>query len=151
MFSPGTDSPREISSQTKFSGVGGYGLCPSSRNDLANDVSVAIKVLRADIDRSIAKTSKRFLREARAGVALRSEHVVRIDDFGRFDDGSPYMVMELLDGVDLGRMLASRGPLPIAHAADIVLQTCVVLADAHALGIFHRDIKPTNLFATQRL
>ena len=147
MFSPGTILLGKYRVD-EILGVGGYGYVLRA-HDLANDVSVAIKVLRADIELD-RENLERFLREARAGVALRSEHVVRIDDFGRFDDGSPYMVMELLDGVDLGRMLASRGPLPIAHAADIVLQTCVVLADAHALGIFHRDIKPTNLFATQR-
>jgi serine/threonine-protein kinase len=145
MFSPGTILLGKYRVD-EILGVGGYGYVLRA-HDLANDVSVAIKVLRADIELD-RENLERFLREARAGVALRSEHVVRIDDFGRFDDGSPYMVMELLDGVDLGRLLASRGPLPIAHAADIMLQVCVALADAHALGIFHRDIKPTNLFAT---
>jgi len=88
----------------------------------------------------------RFEREARAAVRLRSEHVARILDVGRLDSGSPYIVMEYLEGQDLAGLLAQRGPLDLATACDYVIQACDAIAEAHALGIVHRDLKPGNLF-----
>ena len=87
---------------------------------------------------------ERFLREARASAALRGEHVCRVSDVGTFDDGTPYFVMELLEGRDLASLLQNNGPLPPQLVADYILQACVGIAEAHALQIIHRDIKPAT-------
>src|SRR4029079_12428524 len=70
-------------------------------------------------------------------------------DVGTTPDGLPFIVMELLDGTDLGRLLG-QGPMPIELAADCVLQAAEGLAEAHAVGIVHRDIKPSNLWLSRR-
>lgn len=74
-----------------------------------------------------------------------SPHVVRTLDAGRLPSGEPFVVMERLDGEDLQERLAEEGPLPLADAIDFVMQACDGLADAHAIGIVHGDIKPANL------
>lgn len=91
----------------------------------------------------------RFLREARSAARLKSEHVARVLDVGELPTGSPYMVMEYLEGSDLEGVLAQRGPLPIEEAVLHVLQACEAIAEAHAAGIVHRDLKPANLFLTR--
>jgi serine/threonine-protein kinase len=93
----------------------------------------------------------RFAQEARAVVRLRSEHVARVLDVGRLESGAPYIVMEYLQGTDLGALLESRGRLPAVEAVDYVLQACEAVAEAHSLGIIHRDLKPRNLFVTSRV
>src|SRR5262249_51645950 len=108
---------------------------------------VAIKFMLPD---SVADSEarSRFLREARNAVRLRSEHVARILDIGSMPDGSPYIVMEHLHGQDISVLLQQFGPLGYEVIADLVIQTCDALAEAHALGIVHRDLKPGNLFLT---
>ncbi|HEX3851243.1 MAG TPA: protein kinase, partial [Polyangiaceae bacterium] len=96
-----------------------------------------------------AEATARFIREARAAVRISSEHVARVTDVGRLENGAPYMVMEYLEGVDLGEHVKGAH-LPIESAADFVLQACEAIAVAHALGIVHRDLKPANLFVTIR-
>jgi serine/threonine-protein kinase len=91
---------------------------------------------------------ERFLREARAAGRLKSPHVTKVLDVGTLETGTPYLVMEHLEGRDLGSLLAHSGPLPMADAVEYVLQTCEAVGEAHAAGIIHRDIKPTNLFLT---
>jgi serine/threonine-protein kinase len=113
------------------------------------DERVAIKLLRDDANVD-TEHIERFVREAQAAVRLKSEHVARISDVGTLADGKPFMVMELLEGLDLGRILQDHGQLPRPHAVDLALQVCDALAEAHSLGIVHRDIKPTNLFVTTR-
>ncbi len=93
---------------------------------------------------------QRFLREARASAQIQSEHVARVVDVGTLETGSPYMVMEYLVGSDLSQLLAQNGCFPIADAVDYLLQACVGVAEAHALGIVHRDLKPANLFVARR-
>ncbi|WP_159397327.1 serine/threonine-protein kinase [Sorangium cellulosum] len=90
--------------------------------------------------------SARFLREARAAAAIRSEHVARVIDVGTADLGIPYLVMEYLRGRDLQQELETRGPLPVHEAVDYLIQACEAVAEAHARGIIHRDLKPGNLF-----
>jgi eukaryotic-like serine/threonine-protein kinase len=97
-----------------------------------------------------AESVERFLREARAASRLKSEHVARVYDVGRLDTGIPFMVMECLEGTDLGAMLKAGGRLSIPIAVDYVLQAMEGLAEAHAMGIVHRDLKPANLFLTFR-
>jgi serine/threonine protein kinase len=129
-------------------GMGGYGLVLRA-SDLHGDKEVAIKILRADVDLD-HEAVERFVREARAVAQLRSEHVIRVFDVGTVEGGAPYLVMELLDGHDAGKLLARAGRLAAPYACELVLQACDALAEAHALGIIHRDIKPTNLFVTRR-
>ena len=129
-------------------GFGGMGLVIRAHN-LALDEDVAIKILREDVQLD-EENIARFLREAKNAVRLKSEHVARIRDVGTFDDGRPYMVMELLEGLDLGKTLLDEDRIDATRAADLVLQTCDAIAEAHSLGIVHRDIKPTNLFLTKR-
>jgi serine/threonine-protein kinase len=90
----------------------------------------------------------RFVREGRAAARLKSQHVARVLDVGTLDDGAPYIVMEYLEGRDLKAILEGRGPLPVGDAIEYVLQACEAVAEAHAAGIVHRDVKPANLFLT---
>ncbi len=92
---------------------------------------------------------QRFVREARAAVKIQCEHVAHVLDVGTHD-GSPYMVMEYLEGSDLSQVLEKRGPLPVEDAVGYVLQACEAIAEAHSLGIIHRDLKPANLFLATR-
>jgi serine/threonine-protein kinase len=113
------------------------------------DQQVAIKVLHSEMAHD-PDVVARFLREARASARLKSEHVCHVTDVGQLDTGEPYFVMELLDGADLAHVIEHQ-PLPVPYACDYVLQACVAIAEAHALGIVHRDLKPANLFVTRRL
>src|SRR5512147_2802156 len=88
----------------------------------------------------------RFLREAQAAARLKSAHVARVIDVGTLESGSPFIVMELLEGEDLASILRRNGPLPVPIAAMWILEACQAIAEAHALGIVHRDLKPSNLF-----
>lgn len=131
----------------KVLGAGGMGIVVAATHlELGN--KVAVKVLRDELSQN-PTIVERFIREARAVVNLRTEHVCRVLDVGRLDNGAPYIVMEMLAGVDLAHSIAQR-PLPVAMAVDYVMQACVALAEAHAAGIVHRDVKPANLFVTRR-
>src|SRR5690606_25602524 len=77
------------------------------------------------------------------------DHVVRVIDVGQLESGQPFIVMEFVDGEDLARRLARRGPLPLPLAVHALLEACVALAEAHAKGIVHRDLKPSNLFSAR--
>jgi serine/threonine protein kinase len=129
-------------------GVGGMGVVVAATH-LQLDQKVALKFMLPEALRLPALV-ERFAREARAAVRLRSEHVARVLDVGTLETGSPYMVMEYLEGNDLGSLVETRGPLPIETAVDCVLQACDAVAEAHSLGIVHRDLKPRNLFLTHR-
>ena len=106
---------------------------------------VAIKMLRPELAMD-GETVARFEREARAAVKLRSPHVARVVDVDTLDDGTPYMVMEFLEGRDLSAEIAARGPLPVSEAVHYVLQACDAMGEAHRQGTVHRDLKPSNLF-----
>jgi serine/threonine-protein kinase len=114
------------------------------------DMRVALKVMKADAAKKV-EVRARFSREAKAVATLRSDHVARVLDVGETDDGRPFMVIEHLAGRDLAQILADDGPLPIARAVDLTIQACVGLADAHARGIVHRDVKPANLFLAKEV
>lgn len=105
--------------------------------------AVAIKVL----PRPVAIDPEylaRFGREVKAGGLMDHPNVVRATDAGE-QDGVPYLVMELVDGVDLARLVRTLGPLAIPDACDLVRQAAVGLAHAHGRGVIHRDVKPSNL------
>ena len=128
-------------------GVGGMGVVVAATHiDLLE--RRAIKFMLAT-HLGDAEAVERFLREARACSRLKGEHIARVYDVGRLENGAPYMVMEHLTGSDLRRQLKHRGALPVADAALYVLQACEALAEAHGLGIVHRDVKPENLFLTR--
>jgi eukaryotic-like serine/threonine-protein kinase len=127
---------------------GGNGIVVEAMH-LALRQAVAIKYLKPG-PRASASVVDRFEREGRLAAQLTSEHVVRVHDVGELDDGSPFMVMELLRGRNLSTVLEESGPLPIPRAVDYVLQTCDALAQVHALAIVHRDIKPDNLILADR-
>ncbi|WP_438042334.1 serine/threonine-protein kinase [Sorangium sp. So ce128] len=109
---------------------------------------VAVKFMRSAHHVS-ADARARFLREARAAVRLRSQHVARVFDVGTLESGAPYIVMEFLEGRDLAALLKESGCLSLDDAVEYVLQTCEAVGEAHAAGIVHRDLKPANLFVTE--
>ena len=133
---------------TRVIAEGGMGIVVAARH-LKLDQQVALKFMLPDLLRSSEATG-RFLREARAAVMLRSEHVARILDIAELETGLPYIVMELLEGSDLGAVIYASAPLSVDDAIDYVLQACEAIAEAHGLGIVHRDLKPENLFVTRR-
>jgi eukaryotic-like serine/threonine-protein kinase len=88
----------------------------------------------------------RFKREAAASIQVKSPHVVQVFDHGVSDFGAPYIVMEHLEGQDLGRLLASGGALAPRDVSEIVRQVSRALMRAHSVGVVHRDLKPDNIF-----
>lgn len=129
-------------------GQGGMGTVVRARHTLLEQ-DVAIKVLATELAED-PQYAARFLREAQTAVSIKGEHVVRVLDVGTRENGAPFMVMEYLDGQDLGAVIETSGPLHIADAIDYVLQSSEALAEAHVAGLTHRDIKPSNLFLAKR-
>ena len=128
-------------------GAGGMGYVVAARH-LQLDQLVAMKFLRKGaVDNVEAGT--RFLREAKAVVKLRNEHIAKVYDVGTLESGEPYIVMEHLDGCDLAALAKERQILEPSEAVEYVMQACEALAEAHSLGIIHRDIKLANLFVTR--
>jgi serine/threonine-protein kinase len=107
---------------------------------------VALKFMSAAV-LSLPGAIERFVNEGVAASQIDSDHVVKVFDVGRLPNGSPYLVMEYLDGVDLGQLLEREGPtLPVERAVHFTIQALRALQTAHAAGIVHRDIKPSNCF-----
>jgi eukaryotic-like serine/threonine-protein kinase len=121
-------------------GHGGMGSVVAATH-IGLEQRVAIKILRLHSPESAA----RFMREGRTLAQLCSQHIVRVYDSGQLPNGTPYIVMEHLDGVDLGEA-CTRGPLEIREVVGYVRQACEALQTAHSAGIVHRDLKPSNLF-----
>jgi serine/threonine protein kinase len=128
-------------------GAGGVGVVFAARH-LGLDQRVAIKLLQRSALGSEENVS-RFEREVKVLARIRSEHVARVMDNGQLPTGEPFMVLEHLEGEDLGAVIKSRGALPIEEAALIMVQVCEGVALAHGLGVVHRDLKPANLFLTR--
>jgi eukaryotic-like serine/threonine-protein kinase len=129
-------------------GAGGMGVVVAAWH-LQLEQRVAIKFLLPGIvigPESIA----RFLREARAAARIQSAHVARVLDAATLEDGTPIMVMEFLEGRDLGAVLEERGAIPLEEAVGYILEACEGIAEAHAVGIVHRDLKPSNFFLCDR-
>jgi serine/threonine-protein kinase len=108
---------------------------------------LAVKLLHPQLASS-PEVLRRFKNEARACGTLGHPHIVQSIDFGRTDDGGPYIVMEYLEGRDLARAIADEGPFPIARAIAIADKIADALAAAHEKNIVHRDMKPENVFLT---
>jgi eukaryotic-like serine/threonine-protein kinase len=110
----------------------------------------AIKLIRPVRGLTGAETAsrtavQRFRREAEAAASLRSPHTIQLYDFGVTADGRFYLVMELLDGIDLESLVRRFGPQPGARVVHLLRQACHSLGEAHARGLVHRDIKPANI------
>jgi eukaryotic-like serine/threonine-protein kinase len=125
-------------------GVGGMGAVVSAVH-LALGERVAIKFL---LPNALGKDRRcaRLVREARAVSRMRSRHVARVHDVDVRDDGTPYIVMEHLEGETLAACLKREGALSFERIADTALEMCEAVAEAHSLGVVHRDIKPANIF-----
>jgi serine/threonine-protein kinase len=108
------------------------------------DAPVAVKLMAPTFRRS-PRARSRFLREAKAAAKLRSRNVVSVLDYG-IDRGTPYIVMERLDGEDLWTRLARQRTLPITDVARLLRSIGSALSLAHLAGIVHRDLKPENIF-----
>src|SRR5580692_5208028 len=121
-------------------GAGGMGVVYRA-SDRRTSETVALKVLHPGRYGS----GERFSREAVALAALRHPGIVRHVAHGATDDGAPYLVMEWLDGLDLGHRLG-QGPLEVVEAVVLARRVAESLGVAHAQGIVHRDVKPRNLF-----
>lgn len=111
----------------------------------------AVKLIRPEILGSSSPTAarvmvERFRREAEAAASLRSPHTISLYDFGVANDGTFFLVMELLDGLDLETLVERFGPLPPERVVYLLRQACESLEEAHTRGLVHRDIKPSNIF-----
>lgn len=129
-------------------GRGGMGVVVEAEH-VQLDERVAIKFLSSDHLQN-REARERFAREARAVGKLRSEHIARVRDIGELSTGQPYIVMELMEGQDLAQTLLDLEP-STGTIVDLVLQMCEALAEAHASGIVHRDVKPANIFITRTI
>lgn len=109
------------------------------------DRPVALKILHSYPIEDPAAT-ERLLREGRALARLRGEHIARVLDVEASENGPCFLVLEYLEGEDLGAMIRRLGKLPVDVAVTYIIEACEALAEAHAHGIVHRDIKPSNLF-----
>jgi len=107
----------------------------------------AMKVLHRDLA-SDPDVVQRFEREAAAISRLNHPHTVQVFDFGNAQ-GNLYLIMELVRGLDMGRVVTRDGPMTWARAAPLLAQICGALQEAHELGIVHRDLKPENVLITR--
>jgi serine/threonine protein kinase len=132
-------------------GSGGMGVVYAA-TFLPAGQPVALKFVRHDPEKSDEagkQATSRLAKEARALAQLRSDHVARVHDAGVTEDGSSYLVMELLEGSTLDAVVQKEGPLSAARASECIIQACHGLGEAHARGIIHRDVKPSNLFSAR--
>jgi serine/threonine-protein kinase len=130
-------------------GAGGMGVVVGATH-LQLDKRIAIKFMSPLLLYN-EDGLQRFMQEARLAARIQCEHVVRVFDVASLEDGTPYIVMEQLEGEDLRVLLQHRGRLPPASAVDYVLQAGEAIAEAHIAGIVHRDLKPGNLFCCKRM
>ncbi len=127
-------------------GVGGMGVVYRVRHLTFNEVC-AIKIVNETITGD-ANFLQRFQKEAVVTRKLRHPNAVRVDDFDYTDDGRPFIVMELVEGKNIGEILQEEGPFRVPRAVRIATQVARALGVAHKLGVVHRDIKPGNILLT---
>jgi serine/threonine-protein kinase len=127
-----------------IAGEGGMGIVYEAEHVILRQ-RVAVKAMLPGRV-STTEALDRFSLEASAIARIACDHVVRVMDAGTLPNGSPYLVMEFLEGDDLERILLRRGPIPPADVVDYALQALEALAHAHAARVIHRDLKCANLF-----
>lgn len=118
------------------------------------DRRVALKVLRPQPEEEGSpsrRAAERFQREAQLMSQLQNPHTVTLYDYGRLDDGRFYMVMEYVDGRTVSQLVEEEGPVGVDRLVSIWKQVLDSLREAHAVGIVHRDIKPTNIMVYDRV
>jgi serine/threonine protein kinase len=129
-------------------GEGGMGTVYEGSH-VALGRAVAIKVLHPNQARK-PEAVQRLYQEARSAGSLGHPNICEVYDVGRFDDGSPFLVMEKLEGETLAERVSGEGALPFDVVVDVMGQVLSGLVEAHTKGIVHRDIKPENIFLTHR-
>ena len=131
-------------------GGGGMGeVWRASHRLLARPAAIKLIGTRATAGATPAELEalrQRFEREAQATASLSSPHTVALHDFGVSADGQFFYVMELLDGLDFERLVKLHGPQDPERVAHLLEQACRSLDEAHARGLVHRDVKPSNLY-----
>jgi predicted Ser/Thr protein kinase len=128
--------------------AGGMGLVYRCRHRVLGK-KLAIKIIRSDVAH-MPDGSERFMLEAKAASSIGNEHIVDIVDFGAMSDGSPFLVMEYLEGISLAALMRKQPALGVSRIAGIASQIAEGLGAAHAAGIVHRDLKPDNVFVLER-
>jgi serine/threonine-protein kinase len=123
--------------------VGGMGRVYRAEQSVLGR-TVAVKVIHPHL-LADENAALRFMTEARAASQLNHPNSVSVYDFGRTEDGQPYLVMEFLRGKDLATVAWEEGPLPFTRTTDVLRQALAALGEAHELGIVHRDLKPENI------
>ncbi len=129
-------------------GAGGMGSVYRAEEP-AMGREVAIKILHPKL-KGRSDLVSRFRREARAMSQLKHPHTVRVFMYGELEDGSLYIVMEMLEGKNLNQTVRKEGPMEPSRAIPIVCDACHALHEAHEIGIVHRDLKPENIFVCQQ-
>ena len=134
----------------KILGEGGMGAVALAW-DLVLHTPVAIKFMNPQF-LTFPGADARFVNEGRASALIKSDHVVPVTVAGKTANGTPFLVMEALDGIDLADLVARDGRpgLPVERAVHFVLQVLRALQAAHAIGIIHRDMKPSNCFVVTK-
>jgi len=127
-------------------GIGGMGVVYRGRHLTFNEVC-AIKIVNESIAGD-ANFLQRFQTEAVVTRKLRHPNAVRVDDFDYTEDGRPFIVMELVEGKNIGEILQEQGALRVPRAVRVAIQVARALGVAHKLGVVHRDIKPGNIILT---
>ncbi|HNB74075.1 MAG TPA: serine/threonine-protein kinase, partial [Acidobacteriota bacterium] len=129
-------------------GAGGFGTVYRATH-LGLSQAVAVKILQTSITSPSPEDLARFRQEGASTCRIKHPNAVTVYDFGMSSSGFAYLVMELLEGHSLVQELNAKGPLTPLRAAEILIPVCDVLAEAHAEGVIHRDIKPDNIFLHQ--
>ena len=129
-------------------GKGGMGSVWEVRHTRTKQ-RLALKLLLSEMENE-ANVIDRFVQEAQAAAAIGSDHIIFVTDAGDTADGTPYMVMEYLEGEDLSQIMKREGPMDPQRAVNLIIQACEGLGAAHEAGIIHRDVKPANLFVTRK-
>ncbi|MDB4942016.1 MAG: Serine/threonine protein kinase [Labilithrix sp.] len=145
---PADPEPRQLGPYTleEKIGEGGMGEVYRARHALLQRAT-AIKIVR---DAENPATMARFEREVQLTSRLTHPNTVQVYDFGRAADGTFYLAMEHIEGVTLWQLVEQDGPQSPGRVAAILLQICASLAEAHALGLVHRDVKPDNVLLCVR-
>lgn len=129
--------------------LGAGGMCEVYRaRHIAMDKEVAIKILKPELAAD-PRIAQRFEQEARAASRVRHPHAINVTDYGIGQGNTPFLVMELVEGLTVREILSRDGPFTIERVANILHQACGALEVAHSVGVIHRDIKPDNIIISE--